>query len=277
MNKLLSSHFSRLKKDKVLALSIILLIAAATVLTLNNYRQMKALETVFPLDKLFFGFTAVIGIFVSSFCSLFIGTEYSDGTIRNKIIAGHSRISIYLSNFIVSFSAALLVCAAYILVMLLLGVPLFGFPQSDYRVILLYLLASILLLLSYTSVFTLLSMNNQNKAVSSIINTLLFFSLIIFSLHVQSRLDEPPTQDSFFSISEDGEFLPQADVPNPNYLEGAPRKVYEFFNDFLPTGQSVQLSAMQSSKIWLLPLYSLLITIVCSLGGIYLFQNKDIN
>lgn len=277
MNKLLSSHFSRLRKDKALGLCILLLVVAAVLVSFNNFRQMKVLDTAFSLDRLFFGFNSVIGIIVSSFCSLFIGTEYSDGTMRNKIVAGHSRVSIYLSNFIVSFLAALLACAAYLAVMLILGIPLFGFLQADYRIILLYLLASILLVLSYTSVFTLLSMNNQNKAVASICNTLLFFGMLILALHISSKLDEPPTWDSYVALDENGDLVTGDAIPNPNYLEGTQRTVYEFFNDFLPAGQSIQLSAMDAAHFLLLPLYSLLITIVCSLGGILLFQKKDIN
>lgn len=277
MNKLLSSHLSRLRKDKALRLCILLLVVAAVLVSFNNFRQMKDLDTTFSLDRLFFGFNSVIGIIVSSFCSLFIGTEYSDGTMRNKIVAGHSRVSIYLSNFIVSFFAALLACAAYIAVMLILGIPLFGFLQADYRIILLYLLASILLVLSYTSVFTLLSMNNQNKAVASISNTLLFFGMLILALHISSKLDEPPVLDSYIALDENGDLVTDDAIPNPFYLEGTQRKVYEFFNDFLPAGQSIQLSSMRADRFLLLPLYSLLITITCSLGGILLFRKKDIN
>lgn len=49
------------------------------------------------LDDRFFAYSFFIGILSAIFCSLFTGTEYSDGTIRNKIVVGHSRISIYLS------------------------------------------------------------------------------------------------------------------------------------------------------------------------------------
>ena len=32
------------------------------------------------------------------------------------------------------------------------------------------------------------------------------------------------------------------DVPNPSYLRGTEREVYQFFNDFLPTGQAVNIT-----------------------------------
>ena len=42
----------------------------------------------------------VVGILISIFYSLFLGTEYNDGTIRNKLIVGHKRETIYLASFI---------------------------------------------------------------------------------------------------------------------------------------------------------------------------------
>ena len=32
------------------------------------------------------------------------------------------------------------------------------------------------------------------------------------------------------------------DVPNPSYLRGTEREIYQFFNDFLPTGQAVNIT-----------------------------------
>ena len=37
-----------------------------------------------------------IGIILAVFCSLFIGTEHNDGTIRNKIIVGHEKSKLFI-------------------------------------------------------------------------------------------------------------------------------------------------------------------------------------
>ena len=55
------------------------------------------------------------------FIGVFVGTEYSDGTLRNKLIIGHSRSSIYISNLIVCTTAGIIMHLTYIITTILLG------------------------------------------------------------------------------------------------------------------------------------------------------------
>ena len=66
------------------------------------------------------------------FCQPFIGTEYSDGTIRNKIVVGHSRSTIYLANLLTCCFAGLIMCLCFILPTLAIRIPLFGFSLQTY-------------------------------------------------------------------------------------------------------------------------------------------------
>lgn len=50
------------------------------------------------IDSAFFSVAIYIGIILSVFCSLFIRTEYSDGTIRNKLIVGQKRSAVYFAK-----------------------------------------------------------------------------------------------------------------------------------------------------------------------------------
>jgi ABC-type transport system involved in multi-copper enzyme maturation permease subunit len=52
--------------------------------------------------------------FTALFTCLHIGRDYTDGIIRNKIIAGHSRGSIYLSYMITQIIASIVLCIIYI-------------------------------------------------------------------------------------------------------------------------------------------------------------------
>ena len=54
-----------------------------------------------------------MGLVAAVFISLFVGSEYSDGTIRNKLVVGHSRMRIYLANLIVCSIACVLISLAY--------------------------------------------------------------------------------------------------------------------------------------------------------------------
>ncbi|MEG0494561.1 MAG: ABC transporter permease, partial [Clostridia bacterium] len=65
-----------------------------------------------PIDQIFFFQAVIIGLVSPLFCGLFLGTEYSDGTMRNKLIVGQKREKIYLSSFIVCTCAAVMMVAS---------------------------------------------------------------------------------------------------------------------------------------------------------------------
>ena len=63
---------------------------------LLRYKDMKQSGYINNLDNGFFARALFIGIILAVFCSLFIGTDHNDGTIRNKIIVGQKeKRSIY--------------------------------------------------------------------------------------------------------------------------------------------------------------------------------------
>ena len=59
---------------------------------------MKQSGYINNLDNGFFMCALFIGIILAVFCSLFIGTEHNDGTIRNKIIVGQNYLFIKYGN-----------------------------------------------------------------------------------------------------------------------------------------------------------------------------------
>lgn len=98
MSNLLSANFSRLFKNKVFWLCMIAMFASAVLLVISHYNRMvlyEDYETKYTLDQVYFQFASFIGIICAVLTSFFLGTEYSDGTIRNKIIVGKTRTAIY--------------------------------------------------------------------------------------------------------------------------------------------------------------------------------------
>lgn len=131
-------------------------------------------------------YTLWTGIVLSVFCSLFIGTEYSDGTIRNKIIVGHTRTAVYLSNLVVCMTAGVFICLSCVAASLLVGIPLLGYFQSDIRILLLLLLCSFVMSFAYAGIFTLIAMLNQNKAIVAVFCILGAF-ILLFSHKVPRK------------------------------------------------------------------------------------------
>lgn len=130
MGKLLVFEFRRIYK------SVFFWIVAAysfvwPVLTALFYRLMLSLD--FNDEGIFFNrlhlgqgeiryFTWLIAIafmtelpkFVALFTCLHLGRDYTDGIVRNKIIAGHSRAQIYFSYLITQICASTVFCVIYV-------------------------------------------------------------------------------------------------------------------------------------------------------------------
>lgn len=281
MINLLSANFSRLKKNKIFWIGIGAMFVIGLLMTVNRYQDSLRYNNIeVSVDNIIFGYTLLIGAFCAVFCSLFIGTEYSDGTIRNKLVIGHNRSSIYLSNLIISTAAGLLTSLAFIITVSAVGIPLLGWFQADIKTVLLFFISSIMLIIAFASIFTLISMSNQNKAIAAVICIFGFFLLFFLATYINERLSAPEFYNSYIFTDTNGsmmsESMPNYSMPNPDYLRGTTRDIYTFFYDFLPTGQAMQLSNMSATHLWQMPLYSLLITIATTLGGILYFRKKDL-
>lgn len=103
MRKLLTANLFRLRISRIFHIELIavcLLGVIEVIIAAIQHRTHLSFGTAIHLDSVLFGHTLFIGVFMAVFCSLFMGTEYSDGTLRNKIISGHLRRDIYFANLI---------------------------------------------------------------------------------------------------------------------------------------------------------------------------------
>lgn len=179
MRKLLSANFIRLKKDEFLWIGMIFMLVAGIFFPVMRYMDMRQTQTINNIDNGFFGCALFIGIVMAVFCSLFIGTEYSDGTIRNKVIIGQKRVSVYLANFITCSIVSIVMCVMFFIPYLCIGIPLLGFFELDIKIVLSFVATVLMLAIVFSSIFTLISMLNHNKAVTAIICILFAFLLLI--------------------------------------------------------------------------------------------------
>lgn len=276
MNKLLAANFSRMFKDKVFWIGTIFMAAIGIVLPICHYKSMKAEDYPIFIDNGFFVGAVFIGIILSVFCSLFVGTEYSDGTIRNKIVVGQKRTVLYFSNLITCIVAGVLMCAACFFVYLCVGLPLLGAFQTPRKTVILLVCCILILSSAFSSIFTLIAMSGQNKAISAVICILTAFLLLLGGAFIQAKLNEPETYDSYIFTNETGQIETEEAQPNPNYISGTKRKVYEFLDEFLPGGQSLKIANHSVEKPWLLMLYSGVIMIGTTGVGIWIFRKKDL-
>ncbi len=275
MRKVLSANFSRLWKDKVFWFCMGAMLVYSVVYMLNGCRQATVAmsEYNYCIDKYYFHFAVVIGAFCALFSSMFLETEYSDGTIRNKIIVGHTRTGIYLANLISVFAATLLIMVAW-LIGALTAVPVLGVWEMGVPNLLAYLFIAVMFEAAFSAIFTFICMQSTNKAVTVAVSMLLFLGLLVFSSKIYNALDEPEMTSSVIITANGMEMSEPA--PNPNYVRGVTRMIYEFITDFLPAGQGLQMWQLEIRNSVRMLMSSIAITVLTTSCGIIVFKRKDL-
>lgn len=275
MSKLLRADFMRMRKNKVFWLGVILMAVYALLTIYIDYRNMLEGMAV-SVDQIFFGHITWVGVFVIIFTTLFAGSEYSDGTIRNKLMIGHSRMSIYLTNLIVSVTASVIMLLAHTAVSLSVGIPVLGSFRVGLPEMVQFYILMLLMTVAIASIVVLFSMLNQNKAAAAVICITGFFLLLFSSLYVNSRLSEPRMYDGYVYEDDAGEIVTVEPQRNPDYLEGTSRKIFQFLSDFLPTGQSLQIAQENLEHKSQMAVYSGATIVIVTIVGMTAFRRKDL-
>lgn len=278
MSKLISAGISRLWKNRIFWVSMGTLLAYSVIYMLSGVRDAQMMTAANPgyqysIDEYYFHFALTIGLFCAVFSSMFLGAEYSDGTIRNKIVTGCTRTEIYLSSLILTFLASLMLIAAW-LIGGLVGIPALGLWKMDISWLCLYLLASIFMTAAFSAIFTLIGMLSSSKSMTALLSVLLFFALLLYASMIYNALAQPEMTNDIF-ITANG--IQMGDpVPNPHYISGTTRLIYEFLVDFLPTGQGIQIWMLEAVRFLRMLLSSLGIVLVSTLLGIRIFKKKNL-
>ena len=278
MTRLLGANFACMKKSRNFHSCMAFMASCGLFMAGMSYYMLYKSGHGIPLENMCFGYANLMGFAAAVFISLFLGTEYSDGTIRNKLTVGHKRYAVYLAGLIINLAGVLLINAVYVGALLLVGIPLFGgFHPAEPSVLLTMALLTVFMDASYTAVFTMCSMLNRNRASMTAVSIMSVLILTIVSGYIRSRLNEPKMFEPYTYMTEEGyEFHKEAEV-NPYYLEGTEREVYVFLNDFLPCSQGIQIENQDRGHEWQRSLYSCLIVMVSTGTGILLFNRKDIH
>lgn len=273
MIKLLNAGFTRLRKNKVFWILTIFSIGLALFMIYTGYSDMKKYEEVIEVEQLMLNYSTMIGIVIAIFTSLFLGVEYSDGAIRNKISIGHKRINIYLSNLIIITMASLFSYLLFLVILASIGIPLFGAITITLAKLLMQLGCIFVTIIAYSSIFTFLAMIISNKTITAITTIMLAFGMMFYALMAFDRLSQPEYIDTM--IMKDG-VQKIINTKNNHYLEGEKRKLIQLSIDIIPAGQMFQIAGRTVPNLKLLPIYSLGIIIVFTGAGLVLFKKKEL-
>lgn len=276
MRKLLSANFTRLWRNGVFWLCVLFSVGAAVVAVVGTHRvivQHPGIEAT--MEGSLFQIAAMVGFAQAVFCGLFLGTEYSGGTVRNKLVVGHTRAAVYGANLLVCMAAGLVMCLAYFAVYLPLGWALIGSPTMAKGAIAGLIALTLLMTLSFSAIFTLIGMLNQNKAGAAVAALLLVLATMFLCSYFLAQLNE---QEMIVEgqIQADGTVALTDPEPNPDYISGTKRVLYQFVVDCLPIGQGMQISNTEVTNPWQMGIYSVVIVLLSTWIGVACFRRKDI-
>lgn len=280
MRKLLSANFSRLFRSKVYWIGMLFMFGFAAFAVCSRYNQtIRYPEFAYPTaDGLWFVGGMYIAVVLAVFISLWGGTDYNDGAIRNKLTVGRTRGQVYLSNWITCVTASIMMQVIYIIVIAGLGVLILGPFETPAKVLLLSSLAGMVTVVAMASLFLMIAMLIHNKAISAVVSMVVSLVVILSAITVLSKLSAPEYYENNYQMTVDGQIVKGEPELNPNYLRGTKREIYQFFLDASPGGQMLQYGAGDDcpENIEMFPTYSLLFAAVTTGVGFFFFRRKDL-
>lgn len=281
MLNLISAGFYKMRKSRVFLICTLLVNIWSAFLTVQVHFNSLAETIPYTFEDGLFAIETIMILVTSVFVSLFFGTEYSDGTIRNKLIGGYTRGQIYLSQFFINAAACLLVYLSSLCLSGILGFILMGAEGVSAAKLAVYMIAGAGMCITDAALFTFLTVSVGTKAGASVAGLLLAFSLLCGAMVVHDKLSHEEYmyipkgagEEAVSVITEDTELIK---VPNPYYVSGTKRKALEFLLDINPSGQAVQLAQLELPRPGAVMLCDAALTVLfCSLG-VFIFRKKDL-
>ncbi len=257
MRRMLRADFARLKKSFAFRLSLVgMLLTAAVFMGI----QATAMDYFVPLSRVIFLPMSMYGIAMAAFVSVFVGTDFSGGFIRNKLLAAKKRGSLVLSQIVVSCTGCLIVYSA--VTAFTAGAGRFFFEDNvDAAAFVRFFIMGMGMSVATGCLFTALTVLCGNKTRAVVLCMGLAFGMLFLCLHTNSVLVQTEYRNGAL---------------NPHYVGGIRRAICGILHDLNPCGQAAQLSAWE---VWH-PARALIMSLAVSAGssavGCLLFRRKDV-
>ena len=162
----------------------------------------------------------------------------------------------------------------YILTILLIGSALGGKIYLTIPEFLMFILNSLLVIITYCSIYNLIAMICTEITVATVISIIVFIIMCVLeaSIAYTANCSKYITN----SYWEDGKQYIISQEINPNYP--GDEKV-EFAKKIYLTilqGQASKIANMDTEVIYKMPIYSIIFISIINIGGMYLFSKKEL-
>ena len=91
MRNLLRANFFRMRRDEMFWTCFGVVLACSAVFMFFWCREDLSLGLAVKLEEYYFNMVMALGLFDAMFAAMFLNAEYAEGTVRNKLAAGHTR------------------------------------------------------------------------------------------------------------------------------------------------------------------------------------------
>lgn len=284
MSKLIYAQLMRLRRSWLFWLVL------AGIAAISAYRCADDVHNAGYFEWMLFEMSPYFCFLYAGFIGLFVGTEYSDGAMRNKLVVGHTRAAVYGANLTVSALACVSFQLVMFVVMWIIGPLNIGMLDQP-GVTVFYMLCALLVSVAFAAAFTAISMTCSNKAGGIVLAIGIAFLMFFVSAQLDDLLSAAETIQvgpTIIEQMEDGSLRvePPETAENPHYIpEGPLRDALSTINSFLPVGQTIGLMDLYSLwrgvwpetiEYWYWPILSLLFTAAVTAGGLSIYKKKDI-
>ncbi|MDE5570028.1 MAG: ABC transporter permease subunit [Ruminococcus sp.] len=239
MSRLIKANFSRLFGNAQFRILTMLLFGIGCLSAVSKRFELQAYMEMFGITKediptvttqllpefLMFQGGFIVMFALALFIGQFVGTEYSDYTIRNKLIVGHSKKAVYIANLLVCSTAGIIMHLTYIISdYIFASIMITSYHYWTAGKLILMLTTTLFTTVAFTSMSVLFSMCNQSKASGSVYILVMAVTTALLSVGILDALHAG------------------------NYLNAFHKGIYILLDNMLPTGQYYHFMRMDDTS-----------------------------
>lgn len=259
MNRLLTGNLIRLRKNIVFWLSLVCAMIGPLYTVLNNWYYKNLWDMGIQADAAFLlsGADYFFMVALAVVISLFVGTEFSDNTIRNKLIAGHTKVSLFLSNLITCIVVGVIMYLVSVAASCI-GIPLLDKLELPIDKLFLQMACAVVSISVIAAFICTITMVIGNRVISAIVSMLSVIGIQLIPPVLWANVDY---------YTENG------------LLDTFQAKIDVFMYDWLPTCQIYRLTSEITDipkNIYLFPMYSAILILVIGTIGAIIFRKKNL-
>ena len=273
MSNLLSANFYKLWRSKAFWGSV----AVTFAVTLGSVCLSFFVSSNAALnwDQAIMRYFYVPLFTTAAFAAAFIGADYAENTIRNKLIVGKTRAQIYFANLITITAGGLIITAAGQLapaaVALFAGEGYITVSAGSFAA---GIAVCVCTVIGACAFFTLVGMTVTKRSTAAVLALILMIGAYVAAPKLKELLDRPQSM-TVTQYDEFGGIEKVYEEPNPDGVTGSARVVMETVYNLLPFG-AIEQAKHDTEARGFLPLYAVGSFAVMTGIGTLVFRKRDL-